>query len=159
MKANHYLVRLYHYNAWANEVLIGFLKAQNSLPDRIPLLYSHVLTAQSNWLNRVLAIPHQPIAIWETLPWDELHALAHGNAQRWLNFLETADEAVLENLVPYINMQQKPYQSSAADIALQCVNHATYHRAQIAQLLRQHGIAPPNTDYITWTRVISSQPL
>jgi uncharacterized damage-inducible protein DinB len=37
------------------------------------------------------------------------------------------------------------------------VNHSTYHRAQIAILLRQQGFEPVNTDFITYDRVITKQ--
>jgi uncharacterized damage-inducible protein DinB len=30
------------------------------------------------------------------------------------------------------------------------VNHATYHRGQIANMMRQVGVAPPSTDYFLW---------
>jgi uncharacterized damage-inducible protein DinB len=37
------------------------------------------------------------------------------------------------------------------------VNHSTYHRAQIATLLRQGGLEPVNTDFITYDRVVTGQ--
>jgi uncharacterized damage-inducible protein DinB len=37
------------------------------------------------------------------------------------------------------------------------VNHASYHRAQIALLMRQQGHEPINTDFITYDRVITGQ--
>jgi uncharacterized damage-inducible protein DinB len=37
------------------------------------------------------------------------------------------------------------------------VNHSSYHRAQIAMLLRQKGFEPINTDFITYDRVITGQ--
>jgi uncharacterized damage-inducible protein DinB len=30
------------------------------------------------------------------------------------------------------------------------VNHGTYHRGQIANMMRQVGAAPPSTDYFLW---------
>jgi uncharacterized damage-inducible protein DinB len=29
-------------------------------------------------------------------------------------------------------------------------NHGTYHRGQIATMMRQVGVAPPSTDYFLW---------
>ena len=37
------------------------------------------------------------------------------------------------------------------------VNHSSYHRAQIAMLLRQKGMEPINTDFITYDRVKRGQ--
>jgi uncharacterized damage-inducible protein DinB len=42
-------------------------------------------------------------------------------------------------------------------IMIHLVNHSSYHRGQIAMLLRQNGFEPVNTDYITYDRVISGQ--
>jgi uncharacterized damage-inducible protein DinB len=30
------------------------------------------------------------------------------------------------------------------------VNHATYHRGQVASKLKRFGIEPPNTDFFWW---------
>jgi uncharacterized damage-inducible protein DinB len=32
------------------------------------------------------------------------------------------------------------------------INHATYHRGQLATLLRQLGRTPPSTDYVRYLR-------
>jgi uncharacterized damage-inducible protein DinB len=42
-------------------------------------------------------------------------------------------------------------------IMIHQVNHATYHRAQVAMLMRQQGYQPVNTDFITWDRVRTGQ--
>jgi uncharacterized damage-inducible protein DinB len=37
------------------------------------------------------------------------------------------------------------------------VNHGTYHRGQVAVLLREKGYDPVNTDFITYDRVLRGQ--
>ncbi len=39
---------------------------------------------------------------------------------------------------------------SPAEVLRHVVNHGTYHRGQIAALLKLHGIDFPETDYISW---------
>ena len=41
------------------------------------------------------------------------------------------------------------------DILIQVFNHGTYHRAQVAKDLRGNGLAPVNTDYITYVRALA----
>jgi len=38
------------------------------------------------------------------------------------------------------------------DIVVHVINHSTYHRAQIALLVRQSGGEPAKTDYIVYQR-------
>ena len=152
-----YFLRLYRYNQWANQTYLDALAPISEVPERVMLLFSHVLTAQNNWLNRIKGIPHEPMPIWDYKTLQELHALADINAALWLEFLEASTEESLSKMVHYTNMQGLPYETLASDIIIHVANHGTYHRAQFALILREHAIAPPNTDYITYTRVISHQ--
>ena len=47
-----------------------------------------------------------------------------------------------------------PSVNNGGTIMIHLVNHSSYHRAQIALLLRQKGFEPINTDFITYDRVI-----
>jgi uncharacterized damage-inducible protein DinB len=49
------------------------------------------------------------------------------------------------------------YTNNVEMIMIHLVNHSSYHRAQIAMLLRQKGLEPINTDFITYDRVITGQ--
>jgi uncharacterized damage-inducible protein DinB len=51
----------------------------------------------------------------------------------------------------------KYFENNVQQIMIHLVNHGTYHRGQVAMLLRQKGFEPVNTDYITYDRVISGQ--
>lgn len=154
-----YFLRMYRYNQWANQTYLDHLGTLKTVPERVMVLFSHVLTAQNNWLNRIKEVEHKPMPIWDFKPLEELKELAKINAKLWLDYLERSSEEELQKTVHYINMQGIEYNNLVADIMMQVANHGTYHRAQFAILLRQANIAPPNTDYITYTRVISKQPI
>jgi uncharacterized damage-inducible protein DinB len=49
------------------------------------------------------------------------------------------------------------YQNKIEDILIHVGNHGTYHRGQIAMLLREKGYNPVSTDYILYDRSISKQ--
>ena len=153
MKAH--FIRLYTYNHWANFKYFDFLKAlgEKQIPERIHLLASHVLTAQKLWLTRIQGNPDLSIHIWQTLPWEMLENLAIENTKNWLSYLQSADQEEFDRIMSYENFQKIHYENLVSDIIIQCVNHATYHRAQYAQLIRQTlDITPPNTDFITFAR-------
>ena len=147
-----YFLRLYTYNHWANERYFTLFRTLPEVPERIHLLVSHVLVAQKLWLSRMKGKPDFTLHIWQTLPWNELEALAKENTINWLEYLSQADQTEFDREMSYVNFQKIPYISRISDVIIHTANHATYHRAQYAVLLRQAGIAPPNTDFITFAR-------
>ncbi|MCU0391029.1 MAG: hypothetical protein MUE81_07915 [Thermoflexibacter sp.] len=149
-----HFIRLYTYNHWANFRYFDFLRTIpiEKIPERIHLLVSHVLTAQKLWLTRIQGNPDLSIHIWQILPWDTLEELAIENTKNWLEYLQGADQQEFDRVMAYENFLKIHYENIVSDIIIQCVNHATYHRAQYAVLLRQQDIAPPNTDFITFAR-------
>jgi uncharacterized damage-inducible protein DinB len=149
-----HFTRLYTYNGWANVRYFDFFRSMptEEIPERIHLLVSHVLTAQKLWLTRIQGHPDLSIHIWQPLPWEALEKLGAENTKNWLAYLQGADQAEFDRIMAYENFQQIHYENIVSDIIIQCVNHATYHRAQYAVLLRQQDITPPNTDFITFAR-------
>jgi uncharacterized damage-inducible protein DinB len=158
---------LLHYTRWANEKVLRRLDELGSaLPASTRRLMSHIVNAQSVWLQRIKG---EDLIVGV---WDE-HELPRC---RQLN-QDTLDglQAVLEGLpgkpdlgpdpgpaakpagdllclIVYKTTTGQLFESSIFDILLQTFNHGTYHRAQIAMDLRQRGIEPVNTDYIVFTR-------
>jgi uncharacterized damage-inducible protein DinB len=149
-----HFIRLYTYNHWANFRYFDFFRTIpiEKIPERIHLLVSHLLTAQKLWLTRIQGNPDLSIHIWQILPWDTLEQLAIENTKNWLEYLQGADQQEFDRVMAYENFLKIHYENIVSDIIIQCVNHATYHRAQYAVLLRQQDIAPPNTDFITFAR-------
>ena len=47
---------------------------------------------------------------------------------------------------------------SPADVLRHVVNHGTYHRGQVAALLKRHGVGYPETDYISWRNERNAAP-
>lgn len=152
-----YFLKLYQYNHWANQQYFELFNEIETVPERVQLIMSHVIVALGNWLDRIEGNKRVPLPIWEKLELDKLQKLADENNERWIRYVEQLDESELERVVSYHNMQNLPYETKVVDIVAHCVNHASYHRAQFALLLRDAGIKPPNTDYITYTRIISNQ--
>jgi uncharacterized damage-inducible protein DinB len=152
-----YFLRLYQYNHWANQRYMELFLSSETIPEKVQLLASHILTAQSNWLDRIQGIKREPLPIWTMMELGKLQQMAEENNNRWIEFLESLEESELERIVSYHNMQGLPYETKVSDIAAHVANHGTYHRAQFAWLLREAEIKPPNTDFITYTRIISNQ--
>jgi uncharacterized damage-inducible protein DinB len=150
MLRNHF-VHLFKYNDWATRHCadsITKLKKKNSKAEE---LLSHLISAQEVWLNRVLErdIITDP---WKKLTEEEWIPKSTPLTAEWINFLEGLHENDFEKRVGYINTKGERFTNTIKDIVIQVINHSTYHRAQIASLVRQSGGEPAKTDYIVYQR-------
>jgi uncharacterized damage-inducible protein DinB len=152
MFRNHF-VHLFKYNDWATRHCaesITKLKKKNRKAEE---LLSHLISAQEVWLNRVLErdIINDP---WKKLTEEEWIPKSIPLTAEWINFLEGLHENDFEKRVEYRNTKEERFTNTIKDIIIQVINHSTYHRAQIASLVRQAGGEPAKTDYIIYQRQV-----
>ena len=143
------LDKLIRYTEVADSLYIeAFLKAKNTV-SKAEELFSHLLNAQHVWISRINGISprHLSFDVHEKSYFLELHieniaALRH---------ILTINE--LEKVIQYKTFAGEPLENAIADILLHVANHSTYHRAQVASLLKQNNIQPPVTDFIALKRM------
>ena len=150
-----YFLKLYQYNVWANQRVIDCLNRQNVDNAKILSLLGHVLAAQFLWLHRIKGLPAPDVKLWGDYSLPKLNEMADRAGKQWLEYVEGNDEFNRE--MTYKNYTGDPYTNNVEMVMIHLVNHSTYHRAQIALLLRQIGLEPVNTDFITYDRVITGQ--
>jgi uncharacterized damage-inducible protein DinB len=150
-----YFLKLYQYNAWASKRVLGTLKRQHVEDEKILSLMGHVVAAQFLWLHRIKGLPPPDVKLWGEYSLDQLLSLAEKAGQEWLNFVESTEDFNRE--MTYKNYVGELYTNNVEMIMIHLVNHSSYHRAQVAMLLRQKGFEPINTDFITYDRVITGQ--
>lgn len=150
-----YFLKLYRYNAWANKKVLSALEKQQVNDEKVLTLMSHILVAQYLWLHRIQGLPAPPYKLWDQYPLSQLINMGEEINKRWLEFVETTENFNRE--LSYNNFTGNPYVNNVEHIMMHLVNHCTYHRGQIAMLLRQKGYEPVNTDFITYDRVITNQ--
>ena len=80
------------------------------------------------------------------------HALAVENAAGFRRVVDALTEADLDVEIPYVNSAGDAFRSTRADIMLQVMLHGSYHRGQVAAVLRAGGATPAPTDYIAFAR-------
>jgi uncharacterized damage-inducible protein DinB len=143
--------QLWRYSNWANDrVLAAFDQNGGQMPASALRLLSHIANAQSTWVSRLAGVK-PPVGIWDE------HDLA-----RCKQLLEETSQGLrialarygdnLDVSVAYTSSRGQSFENTVFDILAQVFNHATYHRAQIAMIMRQHGLEPVNTDYIIFAR-------
>ena len=150
-----YFLKLYHYNAWANERVLSCLMRQSVIDEKVLTIFGHVLAAQFLWLHRIKDLPPPNVKLWGDYSLEALEKMTVEANQRWLEFVEASDS--FDREMTYKNYVGELYTNNVETIMMHLVNHCSYHRAQVALLLRQKGFEPINTDLITYDRVVRGQ--
>lgn len=150
-----YFLKLYQYNAWSNKRVLGCLTRQTIHDEKILTLMGHIVAAQFLWLHRIKGLPAPNVKLWGEYTLNQLVTLADDAGKQWIEFVESTDN--FDRELTYKNYLNEPYTNNVEMIMIHLVNHSSYHRAQIAMLLRQKGFEPINTDFITYDRVIRGQ--
>lgn len=139
---------LFEYSHQVNQTLIALLSEYHqNLSDRAVQLINHLLNAHQIWNARIFG--EQSFGVWQVNEWENLNTIDKAN---YLRSLEIVDEFDLEKLITYSNSKGGKFSNKIKDILFHIINHSTYHRAQIALLLREQGIEPINSDYIFYKR-------
>jgi len=146
-----YLRRLVAHMRWADERVLEALRAVGDPPRKAVEIYAHVLGAEHVWLARLRQVP-PAVAVWPSMDAGDLVLLAQANAEQYERFVSTLDGPALDREVPYTNSAGRSFRSTVGDILMQVALHASYHRGQVALLLRGAGMAPAPTDYIGFVR-------
>lgn len=150
-----YFLRLYQYNVWANNRVLGTIRRQNVNDEKILSLMGHVVAAQFLWFHRINGLPPAQVKLWGEYSLDQISTMADEIGKKWVQFVESNDN--FDRQLTYTNYVNEPYTNNVENIMIHLVNHSSYHRAQVAMLLRQKGYEPINTDFITYDRVITGQ--
>lgn len=148
---NPMILRMFDHAHWANIRILNALKGANPLPDKPLSLFAHVLAAEQVWLGRLREeIGDTPFQIWPNLELTDCERLAHENHQGYQAYLSHCD---LQRAVSYRNSQGTSFTTSVSDILTHVALHGSYHRGQVASLIRVEGYAPPSTDFIHFVRL------
>lgn len=141
------LAELIKYTELADQKFVdAFINADKSLPEA-EKLFSHILNAQHIWISRL----RKEEPLYERF---QLHAVQRFKELHLANIaaLHALAATDLSYTVQYRNSQGGYFENSASDILFHCVNHSTYHRAQVATQFRINNIQPPATDFIVLKR-------
>jgi uncharacterized damage-inducible protein DinB len=150
-----FFLKWYQYNAWANRRVIGCLEQQMVTDEKILSVFGHLMAANFIWLNRIKDLPKSKYELWGKYDFPELKKMVDEADELWMSFLHSTEN--FDRVMKYRNYVGDYFENNVQQIMIHLVNHGTYHRGQVAMLLRQKGFEPVNTDFITYDRVISGQ--
>ncbi len=136
---------------WADHRMLEALRASGGEPAQALEIMAHVLGAEHVWLQRMRGEMAE-VAVWPDADLDACAELAARNALGYRELLDGFDVDALRESARYRNSDGLEFASRLADMLSQSLLHASYHRGQVALLLRSAGFEPAATDYIAFVR-------
>jgi uncharacterized damage-inducible protein DinB len=154
------LVSLHAYNTWANARVLETLRALSeaeyaqgqgggwpSLRDT----FVHIAGATDAWAERFSGRETTRLATIEELPGLEDAARVLLAAQeKHVRLLPAFTSELLAGPFTWTNLKGERKAAPFWVVVRHVVNHQTYHRGQIAAIVRRLGHAPKSTDMVVW---------
>ena len=142
-----YLRRQVAYDAWANGEVVAAIRASRSASARPQQLLAHILSAERLWLERLRQQP-QSLPVWPEFGLDQCETHIAELSSLWREYFDQLSPAALSEKIAYKNSKGEPWSSCAQDVLTHVVLHSSYHRGQIASVMRAAGDTPAYTDFI-----------
>ena len=136
------------YNQHFNRSLIqNYLENKMIWSEKSKSLLNHILNAHQIWNARIFN--DNQFEVWQINSEDLLLKI---NSENFSNSYRILEKRELNDIVNYKNSKGTKFENSIQEILFHFINHSTYHRGQIAMLLKETGLEPLNTDYIFYKR-------
>jgi len=146
----NYLLSMLNYNKWANEQTLSSIETANE-PDQKALdVFAHILNAEQIWIQRIKETVN--LSPWDTKTLEECKEQMIKNNDEYTEFLSWLRPDELKRDVHYTDFKGESWSIPVQELFIHVFNHATYHRGQIAMLLRNSGNVPVSTDYLLTVR-------
>jgi uncharacterized damage-inducible protein DinB len=143
---------LLEYNNWANNNFAIVLKKNNVIKGKPLELFSHIVNAEIMCIGRVnkdFNYPFQPFDVRDS---DSNINLLKSNNLKWKDFINSLQEYNFDNLIEYKNVKNENCILKIWEIIIHMINHSTYHRGQIASLLKGMNIQPPVSGFAEFVK-------
>ena len=150
---------LYAYNRWADRKILDACRAltpeqYNSEPapgwSSVRSSLVHIAVATEGWLRGLSGEPVEHVLTEAEMPTVD-------DAARLQDRAHALVDALLPTLTPEQLAASRTLRRGTRTVDLppwavlrHLVNHATYHRGQVASKLKRLGVEPPATDFIFW---------
>lgn len=154
------IAKLFAYNRWANGKTLDAVAALTEEEFTRPIggsfgsvqgTLAHLSGADWVWLERWHGRSPRALPPSENAPaldvlrekWTEVQG-------RQKSFVEGLTPEKLGQTLTYVNFQGQTWTYPLGEALIHLVNHGTYHRGQVATLLRQLGKSAVSTDYLRY---------
>lgn len=116
-------------------------------------VFGHLVAARRIWLFRLGIAKTPPAALFpEKVTLSELKAQWNDAAEQWKTYLAKVTDEELVKPFEYQSLDAGRFRNTVEEVLTQLFGHSSYHRGQIAMLVKTAGGAPAITDFIFWAR-------
>jgi uncharacterized damage-inducible protein DinB len=150
-----YFLKLFDYDRYANNVMIGLINQANNPADSVKLM-AHLLASKQVWFHRCAGSTGDAPNIWPEGNPDNFAEMVKNTNLLWTELLNNLEDGEFKKQMVYKNSRGDAFSNQLTDILGHVINHGTHHRAQIGQQLKSEGIELPFTDYIIYVRSLNS---
>ena len=149
---------LFTYNYWARDCQLiackglreeQFLRELGSSFPSVRSTLVHMMETEWIWLERWRQHPPHAEGSSQHFPSVEAITERWGEIEREMRaYLASVSELMLAKPLAYISDHGDTLTSELWRQMFHLINHESYHRGQVATLLRQLGVRPPTTDFL-----------
>lgn len=144
-----YFFDLFEYNNWANDrIILKLHEVNNDIRNKPIKILSHIISVQDSWLEIVKDTNRYNIFLWDEYSIQEIEVLSLKSHKNWIKFISKLSGKDFESTCKFKNSSGEVKSITYQDILQHVVNHSTYHRGQINQILRTNKIEPVKIDFI-----------
>ena len=139
--------------AWADARASASIRAmpESAIRDRAVALYAHIVAIEEAWLARFEQRTPRHTQ-WPAWSLEEASALAASSGAGLHAIATAAASEGLSATITYRSRTGVESRNALWEILLHVVMHGTYHRGQIALLVRDGGGVPASTDFSIYLR-------
>jgi uncharacterized damage-inducible protein DinB len=152
----HKQVKHFEFEHWSNTLILQSLQSLQTSDDRAVLLFSHLLSSHSMWLSRVTKTEIK-CTLFQERTLDECKLVMEDNLNGWKNFLLDKTDNDLEQTIEFMSAWEansSKRRMAIEDAITHLINHSSYHRGQIVQLLKGKVNELPLSTYIIYASEI-----
>jgi len=151
MNYKFHFLGLLDYNNWADKAVADVIIKNNIKDAAANSLFSHIINAEIILLARIKN--SELFDPFEVRRPEENVKLLNSVYYEWKEFIENLPEDDFDKIIEYTNIKGERVKAKIREIFIHMINHSTYHRGQVASVVRKLNIEPPVTDFITYSRL------
>jgi uncharacterized damage-inducible protein DinB len=155
---------IFDYNRWANKTILEvvsrltpeqFTKDLHSSHRSVRDTIVHILAAEWIWLERWKGV--SPKALLDPADFPNVESVTtrlSEVADDTGEFIHGLTDEALTHAVTYTNTKGEKWTYSLGQMMQHVANHSSYHRGQVATMLRQLGVEPSAVDLLVFVDVL-----